>query len=82
MAMVSSKCSLGNVVVEHTDLEVAATQAQLGEVCHVVELVQKLLNDRDREHVPDGLGVQRPVVDAETPSAVLLAHQEDRRGEG
>ena len=81
MAMVSAERRLGDVVVEHPHLEVAAAQIKLGEVCRAVELVQKLLHDRNREHVPNGIGVQRPVVDAETPGTVLLAHQKDGGGE-
>ena len=81
MAMVGAERCLGDVVVEHPHLEVAAVQIELGEVCCAVELVQKHLNDRNWKHVPNGLGVQRPVVDAEAPAAVLLAHQEDGGGE-
>jgi len=81
MAVMSAERRLGNVVVMHTDLKIPAAQVQLGEVCSAVELIQELLHNGDREHVPHCLRVQRLVVDAKPPAVVLLANEEDGRGE-
>jgi hypothetical protein len=46
-----------------------------------MELVQELVHDGDGKFVLGHHGVKGAIVDAETPRAIGLAHQEDRRRE-
>jgi hypothetical protein len=57
-------------------------KVKLGEETGAVELVEKLVDDGDRERILDGEGVQGAVVDAKSPRAVSLLDEQDRGGEG
>jgi hypothetical protein len=43
-----------------------------------MEFIQELIDDRDGESVLDGDGVQRAVVDVESPRVVCLLDEKDR----
>ena len=46
-----------------------------------MKFIQELIDDGDGERILDGEGVQGAVVDAETPGAIRLLDEEDRRRE-
>jgi hypothetical protein len=72
------ECCLVDVGRPHADLVVSGSEVELGEEAGAMELVQQLVDDRDGEHILDGYGVQRAVVDAEPPRAVRFLDQEHR----
>jgi NAD(P)H-hydrate repair Nnr-like enzyme with NAD(P)H-hydrate dehydratase domain len=57
---------------------VAGPEIELGEEPGAMEFIQELVDDRDGECVLDGDGIQRAVVDAESPRAVCFLDEEDR----
>ena len=61
MAMVSAERRLGDVIGVHPHLVVARAQIELGEEASPVKLVEKLIDDRNREFVLGRLGVEGPV---------------------
>jgi hypothetical protein len=69
------------VLRAHAYLVVPGSEVQLGEELGTMELVEELVNHRDRESILDGEHVQRPVVDAEVPRTVGLLDEEDGRRE-
>ena len=75
MAVVCAEGSLGDVVGVHPHLMVARAQIELGEEASPVKLVEKLIDDRNREFVLRRLGVEGPVVNAKALGVVRLAHQ-------
>jgi hypothetical protein len=77
LTMMSAKGGLGDIDVVDPDLMIATVQVELGEEPHVTQLVQQLVDDRDRVHVMHHLGVEGVVIDAKAPRAVVLFHQED-----
>ena len=66
-AVMCAERRLGDVVGVHADLVVARTKVQLGEEPGTVQLVQQLVDHRDRVRILDGDGVEGSVVDAEAP---------------
>jgi hypothetical protein len=77
MAMVRPERHLGDVVWVHQHLVVAAAKVELGEVAHPLELIQELIDERNWKLVFHGLGVEGTVVDAESPSMIFLADEQD-----
>ena len=75
MAMVSAEHRLDDVIGVHPHLVVARAQIELGEEASPMKLVEKLIDDRNREFVIGRLGVEGPVVDAKSLGVVRLAHQ-------
>jgi hypothetical protein len=63
----------------HPNLMIATVQIQFGEEAGAAQFIKKFLHDRDREHVADCLGIHRAVVDAESPRAMMLLDEKDRR---
>jgi hypothetical protein len=78
VAVVGTERRLFNVFCSHEYLVVAATQVKLGEELSVAELVEELINDRNREHVVHLPGIERHVVDVEAPAVIELLHQQHR----
>jgi hypothetical protein len=68
-----------HVVAVYQNLVVAGVQIELGEERSASQLVERLFDDRDRELVADGLGVQCPIVDTELPRAVGLLDEDPGR---
>jgi hypothetical protein len=62
----------------HAHLVVARAQVELGEKVGAMQLIEQLIDHRNRELVLRCLGIQGPVVDAEPPRVVGLADQQDR----
>jgi hypothetical protein len=56
---------------------VARARVQLGEQLGAVQFVEELVHHRNGERVLDGEGVQRPVVDAESPRPIRFLDEED-----
>jgi hypothetical protein len=54
MTLMSSKCSLGNVVLFHMDLVVARMNIKFGEVVSTTQFIQEVINDMNGEFVFDG----------------------------
>lgn len=79
--VVSAERCLLHICVLHQDLVIATTQIQLGEESGAAELIQQLVNHRNRKFITNRLQVQGPVVDAETPRAILFLHEEYRQRE-
>jgi hypothetical protein len=79
--MVRSKRRLGDVVRVHQHLVVATAKVKLGEIEHPLELIQELVNDRNWELVLHSLSVEGTRIDAKSSSMILLADEQDRRGE-
>jgi hypothetical protein len=63
-------------------LVIPIVQVNLAEIFRPLELVQKVINLWDRVPIPDNDLVQRSIVNAESPSAILLLHQRDRAPTG
>jgi hypothetical protein len=57
-------------------------QVDLAEIFLPLELVQKVINPWDRVPILDSDLVQCPIVNAESPSPILLLHQHDRAPTG
>jgi hypothetical protein len=58
---------------------VARPEVELGEEARPMELVEELVDQRDRELVLECQGVKGAVVDAEAPRVVRLADEEHWR---
>jgi len=65
----------------HVNLVVPAVEVELREEGGAVEFVEQLVDDWNREHVPNCGAVEGTVVHAEVPRAVLLPNQQHRGGE-
>jgi hypothetical protein len=78
LPMVRVEGFLGDVSIVHPDLVIAAAQIQLREKSCTAQLVQQLINDRDRIHVTHHLSIEGTVLDAKLPGAIVLLHQEHR----
>jgi NAD(P)H-hydrate repair Nnr-like enzyme with NAD(P)H-hydrate dehydratase domain len=63
---------LVDVLPLHTDLMVAGPEIELGEEPSAMEFIQEFIDDRDGESVLDGDGIQRAVVDTESPRASVF----------
>jgi len=81
MPTVCPEGCLGDVIRMHAHLVVPAAKVDLGEEAGTLQLIQELIDHRDRVLVLDGGVVEGSVVDAETPSVVVLADQKHRGGE-
>jgi hypothetical protein len=64
VAMVRSERRFGDVLRVHQHMVVTVVKVKLGEVACPLELIQELVDDRDRKLVLHGLGVEGTVVDA------------------
>ena len=60
---------------------IPATKIDLGEETSTLQLVKEFINHRNRKLVLDGAVVKSAKVDAEAPTAILLANEEHRGGE-
>ncbi|XP_021317213.1 uncharacterized protein LOC110435676 [Sorghum bicolor] len=78
-AVVGAERRLVHILRPHPHLVVPGPKVELGEELGAVELVEELVNHRDRKSVLDGERIERPVVDAETPRPVRLLDEENRR---
>jgi hypothetical protein len=67
VAMVGLEHRLLNVVSGHAHLVVAAPKVQLSEEFGAAKFIEQLIDDRDWEHVADGLRVQLTVIHVELP---------------
>jgi hypothetical protein len=67
MPVMRAKRRLGDVLKVHAHLVVPQMKLKLGEEACPKELVEELVNQRDRELVFGGLGVESSIVDAELP---------------
>ena len=74
VAVVGAESGLLDVRRVHPHLVVPGAEVKLGEVLRPMELVEELINHRDRELVLRGLGVEGVVVDAETLGSIRLPH--------
>jgi hypothetical protein len=81
VAMMRLERCFGDVLWMHQHLVVAAPKVELGEVACPLELVKKLVDDRDRKLVLHGLGVEVTVVDVESSCMIFLADEQDWCGE-
>jgi hypothetical protein len=81
VAMVRSERRFGDVLRVHQHVVVTVAKVELGEVACPLELIQELVDDRDRKLVLHGLGVEGTVVDAKSPCMIFLADEQDRCGE-
>jgi hypothetical protein len=66
-AIMCTERRLVDVLRAHAHLVITRAQVQLGEELSAMELVEELLDHRDREGVLDRQRVERAVVDAESP---------------
>jgi hypothetical protein len=64
--LVCLECHLLHICRVHADLVVAGVKIKLGEVLCAAQLIQQLLDDQDREFVPDHLGIKGAIVNTET----------------
>ena len=60
---------------------IPATKIDLGEETSTLQLVKEFINHRNRKLVLDGVVIKSAKVDAEAPTAILLADEEHRGGE-
>jgi hypothetical protein len=81
VAVVGAERRLFNVVVVHPYLMVVASEVQLGEVC-AAKFIEELVHDGNRELVAHCFGVQRAVVHAKAPRAVVFLYQKHQREGG
>jgi len=81
VAVVGAERRLLDVRRVHAHLVVPRAEVELGEVLGPVELVEELVDHRDRELVLGRTVVERAVVDAEAPRLVRLPYQQDGCGE-
>jgi hypothetical protein len=77
VAVVGAESRYRDIVRMHPHLMITGAEVELGEELRPVQLI----HDWNRELVLGCLGVESAVVDAETPGAIGLAHEEYRRGE-
>ena len=54
VTLMSSKCSLGNVLFFHMDLVIARAKFKFGEELGVTQFIQEVINDRNGKFVFDG----------------------------
>jgi len=81
-SIVGPERRLVDVGGQHAYLVISGAQIELGEEAGAMQLVQQLVDHRDREGILDGEGVQGPIVDVETPPAVRLLDEKHRGREG
>lgn len=77
--LVSAERRLVDVIWMHAYLVIAGAHVELGEEPGAAQLVEQLLRHRDRKFILDCLVVESPVVNAESPRAILLFDQQCRR---
>lgn len=65
----------------HADLVESTAEVELGEESSADQFVKELVNHRHWKFVLDGVVVELPIVDAESPGAVGFLDKEDRRRE-
>ena len=86
VAVVGAERRLLDVRRVHAHLVVPRAEVELGEVLGPMELVEELVNHRDRELVLGHAVVEFPVVDAEAPRPIRLLDEEhgcrERRSTG
>jgi hypothetical protein len=81
VAMVCPERCFGDVIQVHQHLVVTTAKVEFGEVARPLELIQELVDDRDRKLVFHRLGVEGKVVNAESSSMIFLANEQDQCGE-
>jgi hypothetical protein len=75
VAVVSTKHHLGHIFGMHANLMISAPEVQLGEITRPIQLIQKLLHNRDGKLVLDRLSIECPIIDTKSPRPVLLLDQ-------
>ena len=82
MAVARGERRLGHVLCRHADLPVARAQVDLAEVARALQLVEQLVDARQRIAVALRGGVEGAVVDHHALAAVGLLDQEHGRAPG
>ena len=80
MAVVRAEGGLLDVHRAHPHMVVPGAEVELGEELRSMELVEELVNHRDRELVLGRAVVERPLVDAKAPRPVRFLDEQHRRG--
>ena len=71
-AIASNESSLGNVLFADFDLVISTSQVQLGEYHSTRKLIKEVIYARKRISVLYGLLIQRPVINYQAISLILL----------
>lgn len=74
------KRRLLDIRLMHVYLMIAGTKIQFRKEMGTFQFIQELIHDRNRELVFDRQFIESAVVDAESPSAIMLLDQEYGRG--
>ena len=82
VALMSSKGSLRNVCVFHTDLVVARTKIMFSKELGATQFIQEVINDRNGEFVFDGKFVEGTEVRTHFPRTLFLQDHDHRRRVG
>jgi hypothetical protein len=78
VALMSVKCSLGDVFLFHMYLVVAQTKVKFGKVLSPIEFIKNAIYDRNGKCVLDGKFVKGTKIRTHAPSAFLLEDHDNR----
>ena len=79
VALMSSKGSLRNVCLFHTDMVVARTKIKFSKEMGATQFIQEVINDKNGEFVFDGKFVEGTEVRTHSPRTFFLQDHDHRR---
>jgi hypothetical protein len=78
VALMSEKCSLGNVFLFHTYLVLAIMEVKFGKVLSPTKFIQKVIYDMNGKFILDGNFFEGTKIRTHAPSSFLLEDHENR----
>jgi hypothetical protein len=79
VTLMSSKGSLGDVIVFHMYLVVARMQINFSEILSTTQLIEEIINERNGKLVLDGEFIEGTKVRTHAPSILFLKYHDHRR---
>jgi hypothetical protein len=79
VTLMSSKCSLGNAFLFHTDMVVVITEIKFSKVLITAQFIQQVINDRNEKFFFDGEFFEGTKVRTHAPSAFFLEYHDHMR---
>jgi hypothetical protein len=79
VALMSSKCSLRNVCLFHTDLVVSRKKIKFSKELSVTQFIQEVINERNEKFVFNGEFVEIAKVRTHAPRTFFLKDHDHRR---
>jgi len=76
MAIASVEARLLHIICVNANLMIAASQVKLGEVACTMQLIEELIDPRQRIPILNRDAVQSPEVDAHSLTSICLLHEE------